>query len=187
MGERARPFLWISWGMVLLLILALFLYFSLAQSTKDTAYVHELAGGMVNPVLTLSDAEATLQFDSSYVKYLLYAIGAHRLHAPPLSSDDPRLAVVLDGVNYSAYVHQGAITVSLDPVMNPDVIIYTTRAELVMMLRDETYVQTAFRSGSARIVLVASKTTLFGKGYLQLYTALTGKSITGNVIRIVAG
>ena len=48
------------------------------------------------------------------------------------------------------------------------------------------YVALSFESGNSQIELLESKSTLFGKGYLSLYQELTGKSVTGNIIKIYA-
>lgn len=54
------------------------------------------------------------------------------------------------------------------------------------MIRDKNYVEESFRNGKSSIELVAGKTELFEKGYLALYTKITGKSITGSAIKIFA-
>jgi len=51
------------------------------------------------------------------------------------------------------------------------------------MINDKNYIEQSFKDGTSQIELVATKTTLFSKGYLSLYTDLTGESITGMVLR----
>ena len=141
-------------------------------------------GLVKNPILNLTDEQAVMFFDESFVFYLLHSIKAYDLHNPPLSSDYPRIEInVVDEV-YSAVVVKGLINVTRGQIANEDIVIKTTKEEAVKMLRDKNYVTKSFNEGFSTIELVAGKTTLFTKGYLNLYDELMGKSITGNLIRI---
>ncbi len=116
-----------------------------------------------------SDEEAILMFDESFVEYILHNIGASKLHNPPLSSNTPKIEFDFEGELYSAEIVDGKIKVSKDKLENPDIRISTNKAEVVKMIKDSTYVETSFTNGNSNIELIASKTTLFSKGYLEMY------------------
>lgn len=48
----------------------------------------------------------------------------------------------------------------------------------------KTYIKQSVQEGKTSFELKASYTTLFSKGYLNIYKEITGKSFTGSVIRI---
>ncbi len=139
---------------------------------------------IVNPVSNLTDEQAVIDFDEDFVFYLLYSIKAYNLHNPPLSSNYPKMEVDVGGDIFSASVKKGLIEVESGGIAEEDVVIRTTKEEAVKMLRDRNYVTESFSEGRSGIDLIADKTTLFAKGYLKLYNEVTGKSITGNLIRV---
>lgn len=181
MNKRGAWWLWVSIVLVLLLIVVAFLYFVLFKANNESVYVGKQ---IVNPVNNLTDEQAIVAFDESFVFYLLYEIKAYNLHNPPLSSSNPVMEIEVGEQVFNAVVKKGVIEVGRGSVANNDVIIRTTAEEAVKMLRDRGYVTRSFNDGLSTIDLLASKTTLFAKGYLNLYNELTGKSITGNLIRI---
>ena len=142
---------------------------------------------MVNPVSALSNEQAVAQFDDTFVYYLLVSIKAYNLHNPPLSSSTPKMNIYVDNLTYNAEIVNGQIKIYNGETSNQDINIKTTREEAVKMLRSKDYVSVSFQQGLSSIDKVAGQSTLFSKGYLNLYTELTGKSITGNVIRIYTG
>jgi hypothetical protein len=176
--------LWVSIALIAALIIAIFLYFALFKPNNSGAYSGET---LINPVEGLSDKQAVLAFDESFVFYLLYSIKAYNLHNPPLSSDTPKIEIKVGDDVYNAEIKKGEIIVGKGAIEGEDIVIGTTKEEAVKMLRDRNYVTQSFNDGKSEIEMVAGKTTLFAKGYLNMYTELTGKSITGNIIRIYTG
>jgi hypothetical protein len=131
-----------------------------------------------NPVLGLSDDEATEQFDEEFVLYLLYSIDADSLHNIPLSSDEPRIEIYVDDEVYNSRIEKGRVLVGKGELEREDVVIRTSKKEAVKMMRDRNYIEQSFRDGGSRIELLAGKAKLLGKGYLKLYTSITGKSVS---------
>lgn len=129
---------------------------------------------LINPVKNITDAEAKQKFDESFVRYLLYSIKANELHNPPLSSETPKINIFVDELTFSAEILENSITVTKSKFPASDINIRTTKDEAIKMLRQKDYVASSFNSGASQIELIASKTKLFSKGYLQLYTDLTG-------------
>lgn len=177
--------LWLSIILVFVLILIIFLFFALAKPNYSDSYDGKLKSGeIVNPVSGLSNEEAVSQFDENFVVYLLISIEAYNLHNPPLSSNKPKIGIYVSDKVFNAVISRGQIDVEEGKIDNEDIAIDTTKEEAVLMLRDKNYIVESFNSGKSSVELKADKATLFAKGYLNLYSKLTGKSITGNVIRI---
>ena len=179
MSKRGSAVLWISAVLALLLVLSIFLYFALFKPNNSAAY-----SNLKNPVDGLNDSQAVAVFDESFVYYLLASIKAYNLHNIPLSSSYPRMEIDVAGEIFNANVKKGVISVSRGEITNEDVVIRTTKDEAVKMLRDREYVTKSFNDRKSNIDLIADKTTLFAKGYLNMYNELTGKSVTGDIIRI---
>ena len=130
-----------------------------------------------NPVLGISDDEAVLIFDESFVYYLLRSIKAYNLHNPPFSSDTPKIEIYVSDEIYNAEVVKGKITVNIGEMDEEDIIIRTNKEEAVKMLRSFSYVEGSFAGGKSSIEMVSGKTELFSKGYLNLYNEITGKNL----------
>lgn len=171
-------------GIVLVLVVLLggFFYYALAKPKSNNQM-----RALENPAANLSIEEARARFDESFIYYLLASIKAYNLHAPPLSSDAPKIEIAVGDKVFSAVVNKGEILVNNKAINNEDIRITTPLDEAIAMIKYPDYVQSSFADGKSDIELVASKTTLFAKGYLSLYTELTGKSVTGNVFRIYRG
>jgi hypothetical protein len=176
---------WIAFGVSLILlfvlIAGLFFYFVLFK--PSTYYSHEQIN-LVNPVGNMSLEEAKLVFNESFVYYLAYQIKAYELHNPPLSSDKPKIQVYVESESFDILVDNGKIIVGREELKTKDVNLRTTREEAIKMIQDESYVTASFSSGKSKIELIEDKTTLFSKGYLNMYNQLSGRGITGNVIKM---
>ncbi len=182
--KRGGWFFWALMGVVLLFIGMLFFYFAMFKPARINS---EFEKTLANPASNLTNEQVVEVFDERFVQYLLYSIKAYELHNPPLSSDTPKMEIVAGEDVYNAVIIDGVIEVGKGPLKNKDIVIKTSKIEVAKMLKDQDYVTKSFFEGMSTIDLVAGKTNLFAKGYLNLYTQLTGKSITGNVIRIYLG
>lgn len=182
-GKKGGWVIWVSLILVIVLVGAIFFFYLLYNPHNEKLYVNQ---ELKNPVSNLTMEEAVSGFDDGYIFYLLYTLKAYNLRNPPLSSDNPKISLLVENKSYYAIVQNGLIKVYPGVTSGEDIIIVTTREEIISMIKDQTYVQQSFSSGRSSIALVAGKTTLFAKGYLTLYTEATGKSVTGNIIRIYA-
>jgi hypothetical protein len=188
MNKRGKWAIILGIILLVILILLIFFYYALYSPRNEIKYSaqgsNSSGGGLVNPVIGISNEQAVSEFNESFVYYLLYSIKAYNLHNPPLSSSKPIIQIYVSNDPYYAIIDKGAINVNKGTSDKKDIIIRTTKEEAVKMLQSKEYVATSFESGTSSIELVESKSLLFGKGYLNLYTQLTGKSVTGNVINI---
>jgi len=183
-GEKSfarRHWFLLSFFLIVLILAALIYYFFF----HTTGY--RGSSNVTNPAANLSIEEAVAQFNSGFIYYLLYSIKAYNLHNPLFSSDTPKIEIHVGADIYNAIIENGNIKVQNGEIANKDIIIVTTKEDAVKMMKDTTYVQDSFRNGNSQIELVAGKTTLFMKGYLNLYSELTGKSMTGSVIEKIFG
>lgn len=180
MDKKGRWILWVSIILVIVLVIIFFFYFALFNPRNSVYEGQEIT----NPAFGMTAEQARISFDESFVFYLLYSIKAYNLHNPPLSSNVPKIEIHVEGEIFNAVIESGAINVEKGSIAEKDIIITTNKDEAIKMMNDKNYVTESFNAGKSTIELVADKTTLFAKGYLGLYNELTGKSITGNVIRI---
>lgn len=167
--------------LVLLLVGVFFFYFALAGKNYDSVYSTRT---IKNPTDGLTLEQAVVKFDESFVYYLLYSVKAYNLHNPPLSADTPKLEMHVGDDIYNAEIKKGEIVVNRGAIEGEDGVLITTTEEAVKMVMDGENIQESFGSGKSTVELKGEKSTLFAKGYLGLYTELTGKSITGNIARI---
>jgi len=172
---------WVAAGSIFLVIILVCLLFYYFVSFKP---IRQESQSIANPLDGLTLEQAELAFNESFVSYFLYSIDAQELHNPSLSDSKPIIWMIISGESYSAIIDNGNIIVSKEDPRGADIIIKTTKLETVKMIQDNSYVKESFIAGLSSIELVASKTLLFSKGYVNLYQKITGKSITGNVVRI---
>ena len=78
---------------VLLLIGGIFAYYIFGNFNRSEGSTGRT---LENPTSNLTNEEAVLRFDESFVRYLLYSIGASRLHNPPLSKNKPKVEFYID-------------------------------------------------------------------------------------------
>ncbi|MBS3088235.1 hypothetical protein J4402_00475 [Candidatus Pacearchaeota archaeon] len=167
-----------------LIVMGIVLYSSSKEKDYTEIYSERNASGnFVNPAASLTNEEAIAAFDESFVYYLLVNIKAYNLHEPLASSDTPKIELYIGEDIFNAEVKDGEIDVNGGEIEGEDIIIRTSKEEAVEMTREKNYIKSSFENGKSSIELVSGKTELFSKGYLKLYTELTGKSFTGSAIK----
>ncbi|MFH1307995.1 MAG: hypothetical protein ABIH72_04040 [archaeon] len=128
--------------------------------------------------------------DSRHITYLLNEIGAYRLHAPPFSSDRPKIQTVSDNkIFFSVVKKGGSIETTEGDQEDEDLIIIISGQEVYDSLISSNtteFIQNSVIEGRTGIEIMAGETEMFGKGYLGLYKELTGQDfgdlISGAVI-----
>lgn len=159
--------------LVLVFIAAAFVYFVLAKPHYGKQEV--ILEGNITVI------------NVNHIQYLLNEMGAWQLHNPPLSSDMPKIEIRVDDNSFFAEVDKGIISVSEDRLDDVDLRISASTEELKNVLESgdvKTSIRDSVSDGKIQIEMISGYPTLFSKGYLSLYKELTGKSLTGSVVRI---
>ncbi len=112
------------------------------------------------------------EFNDSLIYYLLLNINAGQLHPPLLSSDAPKIEINVEDSLYNAKIIDNKIKIEIGSIEEKDIIIHTTKEEAVKMANNKNYIKNSFADGLSSIELVASKPTLYLKGYLKIYDEL---------------
>lgn len=169
----------ISLLMIILLVLAgvvlllgTYTYFSFFHFSDGVPRGFKSAIG--SPIVDMSDAEAIEQFDESYVEYLLYEMKAFNLHSPPFSGNTPKMEFHIDGVVYSVEVTDDEFVVEEAEVVGEDLVITTTKEDVVAMIRGQNGIKSSFEDGGSSVEVIADKDELFWKGYLKIYDQFAG-------------
>lgn len=157
---------------VFLLVLALAgvggIYYILFKNKTNSS---NISGGkvLVNPARGLSLEEAVIKFDESFVYYLLASIKAYNLHEALFSSDLPKIIISLGDDVYYGKIVDGKIIVGKGGIEDADIIIYSSKEEVIRIMQDKNYVKQSFSEGLSKIELKSDKLELYSKGYLDLY------------------
>ena len=164
----------------LLILLLVFVVYFLFFVGRDYSAVYEqrLASGEIkNPLENLSVEEAVENFNEDFVYYFLVANKAYNLRDTILDDHPPHLEFNIDGEIYTGIIDDGEISVVKENRVDEDIIISTSKEEAVKMMLDDDYIEESVANGATEIGLVASKTKLAAKGYLDLYEEMTGEKI----------
>ncbi|MBI2451740.1 hypothetical protein HYV50_01520 [Candidatus Pacearchaeota archaeon] len=161
---------------IILIIIFVFGYIYFFNKPKSLNNAQQVAlRTITNPVANLDDSQAIALFNETFVIYLLYNIKANKLHNPPFSENTPKIEMKIDEDIFNAEVKDGRIYVRKGQIQNEDILLTTSKAEAVKMLRNKDYVAESFNDGNSGITLISSKTELFSKGYLSIYNELSGE------------
>lgn len=113
----------------------------------------EFTGQIKNPTSGKSLEESVIEFDESFVEYLLYSIGAGKLRKIPLTGEKPKIEFYIGDEIYTAVVTKGVVSVSKSAIEDSDFIIRTTTEEAVKMIQDSNYIGESFSSGKVVLSL----------------------------------
>jgi len=167
---------WVIVSLILVVILFIILSVLAWFVFVGTDYSDLYSGSgkvLENPVKGLSMEEAIEQFDEDNVYYLMVVIEGYNLHNPPLSDSTPKIELYVDGEIYSVEIVEGRISITEEEIEDKDIIIYSTKEEVVKMLISSDYIVESFDNGLSNVELVAGNFELASKGYLGLYDTFT--------------
>jgi len=120
--------------------------------------------------------EAILEFDEDYINYILLALGVDQLHKS-LTFENPKIEIDVGEV-WGSEIEKGVPKTQKGEIEGEDVIFIMTKEEAVKGLLSNdigVFMKDSVSSGRTQIDMVAGKVELFSKGYLGLYTSLTGE------------
>lgn len=121
--------------------------------------------------------------EERHITYLLNEMGAYKLKS--YLGETPKIETDVDNEKFNSEIIDGKIITKKGAIDNEDLAITTSKEELIMMaVSSKEYIQGSVSSGLTGIEMKAGYSTLFAKGYLNLYTEITGKSLTGSAIKI---
>lgn len=123
--------------------------------------------------------EAVIEFDEEYINYLLVALGTGYLHKSILGGN-PVIELVLDDEVWASKIIEGVPYSGKGGVEEEDLKISLSKEEAVKAILSsdiEQFIKDSVNNGNTQIEMIAGKTELFAKGYLNLYKALTGEEI----------
>lgn len=120
--------------------------------------------------------EGILKFDENYINYILLALGVDKLHKSPTLST-PKLELDI-GEIWNSEIIKGSPKTKKGEINNEDIRFIMSKEEAVRALLSKdikVYMKDSVVNGRTQIEMVAGKVELFSKGYLDLYTSLTGE------------
>lgn len=135
-------------------------------------YTNEL--GYTNKTAVIE--EATIEFDEDYISYILAALGTGYLHKSPLF-ENPLIEFDLEGDVWNSEIIDGMPNSKRGNIDNEDLKISISKEEAVEALlagNIEEFMKESVKNGNTKIEMIAGKTELFSKGYLEMYKELTG-------------
>ncbi len=155
-------------GIIVIFILGLVGYNFLISNKPDTSLV---SGSKIIDKQTIGIEQ---------VSFLLYSLNAYKLHKVPFSNNNPRIEIAIGEEFYISEVIENRIITTLGRAENKDISIVLSREEFLKILNSENLkqaVQESVAQEKMGLELVAGKPELLAKGYLSLYTEITGESV----------
>lgn len=168
--KRNKKTLLIIFSLIIAIIVLFFFY---PKITGQVAGNQQSLGSLKNPVAGLTDEQAEKNFDETYVRYILYSIGLNNLKSAPLSRETPKIEIEINAETYNAEIIKGNIKIEKGEIEKEDIIIRTTKQEIIKSMREKEYLRSSLKNGLTNIQLVATKTELLAKGYLNIYKQLS--------------
>jgi len=123
--------------------------------------------------------QGVLEFDESYINYILFALRIDNLHKSPLNFENPLIEIDVGEIWSSELIKGNPSTVKRS-IDNEDMKIVMSKEEAVMALlsNDVTeFMKDSVRNGNTQVGLVSNKLELFNKGYLGMYKEITGEEL----------
>ncbi|MDO8508734.1 MAG: hypothetical protein Q7S27_03565 [Nanoarchaeota archaeon] len=176
--EKKRGNRLIIFFIISLLIIALAgiggIYYILFEY-KDDNSTENVGKVLVNPSKGLSLDDAVKDFNEDYIYFLLFSIKAYNLYEAPFSDELPTIQIDVEDGSYYGEVNEGRIRVGEGTIENEDIVIYSSKEEIIKIMQDRDYVKDSFKNGLSKIELKTDKLELYSKGYLDIYDELTGE------------
>jgi len=133
--------------------------------------------GEVNIAAVL--AQGIIEFDENYINYILAALGVGNLHKSIIYGN-PFIEFSLDNEVWSSELVKGALNTQKQVIDNEDLKVKISKEEAVRALLSpdiNQFMKDSVADGGTQIEMVAGKTELFTKGYLDMYSQLTGEVV----------
>ena len=120
--------------------------------------------------------EGIVEFDEEYINFILIALGTGYLHKSSIFGT-PKIEFNLGEESWNSEIFNGNPVSKKGSIDNEDLRISISKEEAVNALLSEDITKfmkdSVTLSGNTKIEMVAGKTELFSKGYLDMYNRLT--------------
>lgn len=123
--------------------------------------------------------EGVMEFNKDYINYILVALGVGYLHKSPLF-ENPLIEFDLAGDVWNSEIKKGMPDSRKGQIEDEDLRISISKEEAVEALlasNIEEFMKQSVANGNTKIEMIAGKTELFSKGYLDMYQELTEEDI----------
>lgn len=173
---------------VLLILLAFFaLGFLIKKPKIEVILENPLVGivskytneaGQVNKTAVVE--EGIINFNEDYINYILVALGINYLHKSPFL-ENPLIEFNLGGDIWNSEIIKGLPVSKRGSIDNEDLRISMSKEEAIEALLSDNikeFIKQSVNNGNTNIEMIAGKTELFSKGYLDMYKELTGEEIS---------
>jgi len=137
-------------------------------------------GGITNKTSVIE--QGVIEFNEDYINYILVALGVGYLHKS-LLFENPLIEFDLGGEIWNSEIIKGIPNSKKARIEDEDLRISISKEEAVEALlanNIEEFMKQSVANGNTNIEMVAGKTRLFSKGYLEMYKELTGEEIEVN-------
>ncbi len=124
--------------------------------------------------------EGVIEFDDEYINYILVALGVGYLHKSPIFGN-PLIEFNLGGEIWNSEIKGGMPNSNKEAIEDEDLIVSISKEEAVEALLSkniEEFMKESVKNRNTKIEMVAGKTELFTKGYLEMYKQLTGEEVS---------
>ncbi len=121
--------------------------------------------------------QGVLEFNETYINYLLVALGSGNLHKSILHNENPFIEINLDNEIWSSEIIKGMPNSQKKEIENEDIKVIISKQEAVKAILSENigeFIKSSVNNGNIKIETIAGETELFSKGYLKLYDELKG-------------
>jgi hypothetical protein len=118
--------------------------------------------------------QGVLEFNENYINYLMLALGVGKLHSF-VGFGNPVVEMHLDNEIWSSEIQDNSLRTIKSPNDNKDLRIIISKEEAVKALLSPNiaqFMKDSVASGRTQLEMVAGKTELFSKGYLEMYNGL---------------
>jgi hypothetical protein len=118
--------------------------------------------------------QAVLKFDLNYIGYILGGLGVSKLESSMVYGN-PRLELALDGDSWNCEIDDGKLIINKGSIDDEDLVIEMNKEEAVKAIMSDNiknFMKESVKSGNTNIIMVAGKTELYSKGYLDMYNSL---------------
>ncbi len=149
----------------------------LENPLKDIVFANTNEMGEVNESAVVG--QGVLEFNEDYINYILVALGVGYLHKSPLF-ENPWIEFNLGDEVWNSEIVKGMPNSKKGVVENEDLEVSISKEEAVYSLLSnniEQFMKDSVANGNTQIKMIAGKTKLFSKGYLEMYKELTGEEI----------